>query len=93
MDNKTKHTQASIDADIQELRMVFRAGIISENPDIESQPDLLEKQIDFLMERANNFEHETLSQSEISDQAHKLGLLDNNYVHRKVSAKFDFSQQ
>lgn len=86
-------TSTSIDTEIQELRIIFRAGIIAENPDMEFQQEQLEKQVDFLMERANNIGNETLSESEIADQAFQIGLHDNNYVNRKVSNKYDFSQQ
>lgn len=77
----------------QELIEIFREGIIKENPEMEFQPDLLNTQIRFLMERANNFEHENITESEISDKAFSVGLHDNNLVNRKISNCYDFSKQ
>ena len=73
-----------------ELRDAFREAILSNNQNINES--LLQKQIDFMVDRTNNFGNETLSESEISDQAHKLGLCDNNFTLRKIP-NYEFSQQ
>lgn len=77
----------------EELRIIFRAGIIKENPEMEFQPELLEQQILFCLERADKFEQENISDSEIADQAYKVGLHDNKYINREISTKYDFSRQ
>lgn len=89
--NKIPTTVVTNDISDSELRDTFREAIIGQTPDIDK--NVLEKQIDFMVERTNNHGNETLSQSEIADQAYKIGLTYNNFVNRKAVNTFDFSAQ
>lgn len=76
-----------------QMKQMFRNFLLDNKPELNNQPALLQQQTDFLFDRSNNFGNETLSESEISDVAYKLGLVDNNFVVRKISNCFDFSKQ
>lgn len=92
MQNDTRFTDTEIDnfTDDQ-LKNMYRQILLEQNPEIESQ--LLEKQVQFLFDRVVNTGNETMSDSEISDLAYKLGLVDNDFVVRKITPNYDFSKQ
>jgi hypothetical protein len=75
------------------MKELFRKSLLDSNPELNNQPILLQQQVDFLFERSINFGNETLTESQISDLAYKLGLVDNDYIVRKVNNNYDFSKQ
>lgn len=94
LNQKKNPTAAEIDNfSDNEMKEMFRKSLLDSNPELKQNPNLLQQQVDFLFDRSVNFGNETLTESEISDQAYKLGLVDNNFVVRKVSSSYDFSQQ
>lgn len=94
LNQKKNPTAAEIDNfSDNEMKEMFRKSLLDSNPELKQNPNLLQQQVDFLFDRSVNFGNETLTESEISDQAYKLGLVDNNFVVRKVNSQYDFSQQ
>lgn len=94
LNQKKTQTDTEIDnfSDSQ-MKEMFRTKLLDSNPELNNNQILLQQQVDFLFDRSINFGNETLSESEISDRAYKLGLVDNNFVVRKVNTNYDFSKQ
>lgn len=94
LNQKKNPTAAEIDNfSDNEMKEMFRESLLDSNPELKQNPNLLQQQVDFLFDRSVNFGNEILTESEISDQAYKLGLVDNNFIVRKVNSQYDFSQQ
>jgi hypothetical protein len=95
LNNRTQPSNNHVPLESKEnLEIIFRQHILAQNPNIKQKD--LEKQIAFLVERAQNIEQLTdpnYDKSDIADEAHKLGLECNMVVVRKASKKFNFSAQ